>query len=523
MTLLRVVLGCAAIAATPRIALAHPATCTPVDGGGAVLVHPEISLTFWGSYWTTNPAPTPSVQAHVASVQKILNGPYLSLLNQYRNVGQGRMVPGINISTATQPPSTPSATDVANFLKTQMRAPSGGGLPPVPPPVANADMLYVVYAPPGSGFFHSYATFDNGVTFAFALVSDYGTPFAGATNMPGVPFSHELVEAVTDPWYTGVGQGGNCEIADACNFNLWPSSTSMENNGYAVTSYWSAADQKCVIPTEWQSVYKWSGSGTNWTLINSNPVRQIYGGVYGVLATDTNDAPNLYTASSNQWKTISSVKGAMYAVGNSGVTMLASDASSESYFNGTSWSSSFGGFATAVYGDSAIYGTDPSGGLWQLNPANDQWSPLGGPADEVATDGENVYLLAWDHQSVWTLPNSGGTWSAIGASASGIVAGGMGYGLLATTLDSNRYGVMWNGGTSWTVIAGPALEFAITSQVVDGSRAQDFFAIASNRNNGTWWDQALQSWVPIGGAAGRLVTAGANGLYGTLGINYLTY
>ena len=56
------------------------------DGGGPVLRNPEVSVTFWGSYWTkTNPAPNPTSGAQLGAVQYILNGPYLSKVNRYHN------------------------------------------------------------------------------------------------------------------------------------------------------------------------------------------------------------------------------------------------------------------------------------------------------------------------------------------------------------------------------------------------------------------------------------------------------
>jgi hypothetical protein len=65
-------------------------------------------------------------------------------------------------------------------------------------------------------------------------------------------FSHELVEACTDPEGTGwtsttacgVNHSGWCEIGDVCEGNA------ARVNGVLVQRYWSNTDNQCVIPDD---------------------------------------------------------------------------------------------------------------------------------------------------------------------------------------------------------------------------------------------------------------------------------
>src|ERR1700688_3801467 len=56
------------------------------DGGGKVLTDVEVILCFWGSFWSTTPAPTPSSDTYKTVIEGILTGPYMGGLRQYRGV-----------------------------------------------------------------------------------------------------------------------------------------------------------------------------------------------------------------------------------------------------------------------------------------------------------------------------------------------------------------------------------------------------------------------------------------------------
>jgi hypothetical protein len=510
--------------------LAVAATCTGVtsiaDGNGPVLTQPEVSLSFWGSYWTM--APSLSAGAIAGAAQDIVNGPYLSLLNQYRNAGLARLVPGVNVYTGTQPPASFHNSDVVSMLQAQMT--SGA----VPPPVTNptngsannlADMVYVVFMPKGSvnpdygnrttGFHGTDRYLDqrtrNEIQFVWAWVIDDGS-LTDQLSSP-ISFSHELAEAITDPFFSAFQSPVTCEIGDMCV------TKTQVQNGHSVQSYWSNADRQCVLPTGWTGIFQYNG-GTSWPQISNKSVRQIYSGQFGLIATDTNDNVSLYSGTPLNWSQIGG-PGAMFAVGQGTILRLSNDESSVSAYNGSSWPV-VGGAATAVYGDGPLLATDPGGNLWQYFPASNSWSngPIAGKADQFVTDAVQIFALAWDHGSVWRY-NSGTSWTAIGGPADQLFAGGPVSGrLAATTLDPNRSVFLNTEGAGWLSQGGAGYMFAVTG----GPGAETLSAMTPSRSGGVWTssnvNMANPPWNQIGGPAGRLI-AGYNALYATAGIDYV--
>ena len=78
------------ISVQPREALGRAGGAVSfVDNGGLVLSNVHVQLIFWGLAWAQNP--TPSIGDVTNAVQKILAGPYMSALNQYRNIGPGTL------------------------------------------------------------------------------------------------------------------------------------------------------------------------------------------------------------------------------------------------------------------------------------------------------------------------------------------------------------------------------------------------------------------------------------------------
>ena len=63
------------------------------DKGGRVLTHIEVILCYWGRFWSTTPAPSPSSDEYTAAIEGIVTGPFMDDLNQYRGVGHGTLDP----------------------------------------------------------------------------------------------------------------------------------------------------------------------------------------------------------------------------------------------------------------------------------------------------------------------------------------------------------------------------------------------------------------------------------------------
>ncbi len=222
-----------------------------VDGGGRLLTHVEVVLCFWGSYWSTTPGPTPSSNDYETAIEGIVAGPYMSGLAQYRGVGSGTVIYS-EINGGTNPVNGYTDADVVNMLKARLQA---GGMPP---PILGHDRLYVVILPVGvsnslAQYVGQHQSFTyNGVTAYYAWIDNTGS-LTGHNCVTKV-FSHELVEACTNPNVDTSNDGilvsgtgvTNDEIGDTCNNGF----TTVTVNGVAcsVQSYWSKADNACILP-----------------------------------------------------------------------------------------------------------------------------------------------------------------------------------------------------------------------------------------------------------------------------------
>ncbi len=226
-------------------------SATIVDGGGQVLTSASVQLIFWGSDWVT--ATSPSSGDVTTAVTKILSSTYMSSLSQYRGVGSGVLLGGFTSATPVggspaDPPNPFSNVDVSGLISDLIDA----GLVAGPD---TSQILYMVIMPPGVGFInsndigeHSVAQL-SGVNMHFGWVTNDGT-LEHVTTV----FSHELVEACTDPegdaiqlnapGFCSPNPTSWCEIADVCTSN------GVLNGApdVRVQSYWSANDGKCIAP-----------------------------------------------------------------------------------------------------------------------------------------------------------------------------------------------------------------------------------------------------------------------------------
>jgi hypothetical protein len=226
-----------------------PATTTVTNGGGKRLRNAVVNLIFWGDAWQATPGPNPSLSQVVSDCASILAGPYQVRVAQY-GATAARLgtvfvsVPGFNPRTNFQ------TSDVARLVTDAIE---GGALPE--PDEEVTDVLHLVFMPPGTspppnlGGLHTYA-----------LYSDYDFPFDfdinqrshiawvafGTRSFISSVFSHELVEALTDP----EGDGVQVDPTNATNWNEIGDvcSTRGTVNGVTVQSYWSEQDHACVIP-----------------------------------------------------------------------------------------------------------------------------------------------------------------------------------------------------------------------------------------------------------------------------------
>jgi hypothetical protein len=219
------------------------------DRGGPVLQSAKVLLIFWGTSWTGNPPVTSA--SIIKAVQSIVGSPYMDRLHQYRAIGRATVHGSLTVSTPVgsspaDPPHPFSDGDVSQLLTNLVNT---GALPS---PVSDPQLLYVVFMPPGVGSSGTFVGEHSSVSIGGANCHYAWLTNAGTLNGITSVFSHELVEAVTDPEGSAIigdpgtcSQSGWCEIADICT------GSTVTINGVVVQRYWSQADNTCA-PTDQQ-------------------------------------------------------------------------------------------------------------------------------------------------------------------------------------------------------------------------------------------------------------------------------
>ncbi|HEV2954441.1 MAG TPA: hypothetical protein VG015_10135 [Candidatus Dormibacteraeota bacterium] len=229
---------------------APPGTAFANPGNGPVIGNVDVQIVFWGREWGGAPPVDPAVIRN--SVYYIVNGPYMSRLTQYGCNATGR-IRGVTFVTNSDPPKLFKDADVSTFVIGLIDNET------LPEPDADWDMFVAVFMPTysqygpggaagahGSVLWSDYDLFDvDNDRARFAWIGNPGNIDSITTT-----FSHELVEACTDPdpftspaWrQTPCSNPTLCEIGDVCR-------STARVNGVQVQAYWSVQDNSCVIPT----------------------------------------------------------------------------------------------------------------------------------------------------------------------------------------------------------------------------------------------------------------------------------
>lgn len=247
-----------------------PASATTlVNGGGPALPRPNIMPIFWGAEWAS-PSPPIAPATILERMQTIIDGPYLDGLIQYGFTGKPNLL-GPRYVTGSEPAAVSS---VAGWQNEGMNLLNGMiDDDQLAEPDEDWSRFSVIFMPSTA----AYPTDATGTTFGFHTSFqwvDYdlfdvdddpyryaviGTrPFGAISglDMTTYSFSHELVEAMTDPdgtsgWRQSPGSGSATadEIADS------PCNQIGRLNGVAVSSYWSNNDNACIIPNLLRTAY----------------------------------------------------------------------------------------------------------------------------------------------------------------------------------------------------------------------------------------------------------------------------
>jgi hypothetical protein len=228
--------------------------------GGPVLV-PSIKPIFWGAEWG-RAAPPLSSTVILNAIAAIVSGPYLNSLGQY-GIGGTPSVLDPMFVLDSEPPLTPTLSQITSATTTLLnRLIDDEQLAEPDENWSQFNVVFlastVVYPSDSTGTYTgAHSTFqwsdydlgdtdDDPVRYAWIGTQAFGG--ISALDMTTSTFSHELVEAMTDPGPTGGwrqspdpgGTGG--EIGDVCG-------QIGRLDGVAVQAYWSNADNQCVIPT----------------------------------------------------------------------------------------------------------------------------------------------------------------------------------------------------------------------------------------------------------------------------------
>ena len=214
------------------------------DGGGPELTDAHVSLIFWGTAWG-NAATSPTAGAVEAALRSIVDGPWATQLDQYHGIGRAA-IDQVVLATGSDAPAGFVESDIRSFVDARIDAGD------VFAPVAADERLYTVILPTGHSSTdttfvgrHQNYTRSDGAGVYYAWVTNDAT-LTGGNSIPKV-FSHELCEALSDPKVstgpTGITLNGNGdEIGDVCN-GTW-----SIVDGHAEEAYWSAVDNRCVLP-----------------------------------------------------------------------------------------------------------------------------------------------------------------------------------------------------------------------------------------------------------------------------------
>jgi len=219
-------------------------------GRGSKIEHPDVLPIFWGPYWPGSGSLTTS--AIMQAIRSVASGPYLDGLKQYGYEGptsvRGEMIdsstPGINPTSSAKNYGDVVYDFISNLLDNDS----------IDNVDDNHDLVVAVFLdpsippPPGATGANSsiekFEFLDDNTRFEWAWIATGGRDVQAVSQT----FSHELVEAITDPFNTGLHQTAPAsasdqgQIGDVCN---QPATI----GGAGVVAYWSTADNACIIPT----------------------------------------------------------------------------------------------------------------------------------------------------------------------------------------------------------------------------------------------------------------------------------
>jgi hypothetical protein len=235
-------------------------------GRGSRLEHPDILPIFWGSYWAVG-AGSVTTASVMSALTSMVTGPYFDGLKQYGYLGPPRLRPPQVDSTPlsiTLPGLAPGVDQSAaivsatyNYISNLLDNDAIDDVddnhdlivlvlldPSIPVPSAMDSAGNVTATNGANSRIEKFEFLDDNTRFEWAWINT-SRPIDQITRT----ISHELAEAITDPFNNGWHQsfpapgpnGG--QIGDVCE-QSWGII-----NGVSLATYWSKDDRACIIPT----------------------------------------------------------------------------------------------------------------------------------------------------------------------------------------------------------------------------------------------------------------------------------
>ena len=215
--------------------------------GGKLLAAVQIKAVFWGDAWQSDPSATVLMPQIEKFLQWIAGSALIDQLAEY-STPEYQIVHGAYQGSAAITGSvaaTISDADVQNQLTNLWKT----------EPNLGADALWSVFLPPSvqiSAFsqrscvdFCGYHEAVSGTAYAVVPFPDCTSclggmqPFDSLTSV----VSHEVCEAITDPFADGWYAASGYEIGDLCAVPTWQTKAL---NGYTVQKEWSNKSSGCV-------------------------------------------------------------------------------------------------------------------------------------------------------------------------------------------------------------------------------------------------------------------------------------
>lgn len=230
--------------------LVNPVPIGFTNHGGRLLTNVRVKPIFWGPQWLSlGSSPVPPGQV-IWAMRTIMFSPYMDGLFQYGGIRRGSIESLALATFDAGPPNGFSSSDIESMLRGLLNDRI------ISDPSTNDQILAVVFTPPNiyshdrdvNGFHNS--MFYEGSRLPYVWIRNDGT-----LDFISSVYSHELVEACTDPTGQGFIDGSGacnqsvCEVGDYC-YGSGPGRGTESHGGVWVQAYWSVVDSRCLVPQE---------------------------------------------------------------------------------------------------------------------------------------------------------------------------------------------------------------------------------------------------------------------------------